>query len=260
VIYVWFFLFTATRQATRSARCEVSWSFTPNEEKRMGLMDRDYMHERRSRQVFTTAPDKSAAHTLFMVLVFVVALVLFYKLADWQLNKRSSSFTDQSAPSKQATPSTPRQPNSRLEPSRLPPAREPRPEPHRYPEASETSAGNRVVTKCTVNGKTSYGDGPCTGGAVSAQVTTRTDHNIMQPVRVPARTEPQTAFSPAAMVIAQNTAPSNYAAKKIECEALDAHIRYLDSLSRQPQSGQMMDWIKDERKKARDQQFRISCQ
>jgi hypothetical protein len=225
----------------------------------MGLMDRDYMHERRTRQVFTTVPDKSAANTLFMVLVFVAALFLLYKLADWHLNKRSSGFTTQSAPATQAIPSAPHESNARQETSRLQAAQEPSPEPHRYPEAPETTTGNRVITKCTVNGKTSYGDGPCTGAATSAQVAIRADHNIMQPVRVPARTEPETAFSPAPMVIAQPTEPSNYAAKKIECESLDAHIRYLDSLSRQPQNGQMMDWIRDERKKARDQQFRIPC-
>lgn len=225
----------------------------------MGLMDRDYMHEKRTRQVFTTVPDKSAGDTLLMVLVFVAVLFLLYKLADWHLNQRASGFTPQSASSTQETLSTPRRPDSRQEASPLPPAHEPSPEPRRYPESPETTTGNRVITKCTVNGKTSYGDGPCTSGAASAQVTTRTDHNIMQPVRVAARTEPENSLSPTPIVIAQNTEPSNYAAKKIECESLDAHIRYLDSLSRQPQSGQMMDWIRDERKKARDRQFRISC-
>lgn len=45
-----------------------------------------------------------------------------------------------------------------------------------------------------------------------------------------------------------------------ECKALDARIKELDSLARQPQSGQMQDWIATERKAARDRQFRIRCQ
>jgi hypothetical protein len=233
-----------------------------NEEKRMGLMDRDYMHEKRPRQTFTTVPEKSATNTLFMVLVFVAALFLLYKLADWQLSKRASNLAAQAAPS---IPLTPRQPGLGQNASTMPLTREPRSALPHYPEApeateaSETTTGNRIVTKCTVNGKTSYGDGPCASGATPAQVTTRTDQNILQPVRLSAHIEPEAAFSPAPAVIAQNAEPSNYAAKKIDCESLDARIQYLDSLGRQPQSGQTMDWIKDERKKARDRQFRIPC-
>lgn len=219
----------------------------------MGLMDRDYMQEKHPRQAFTPAPEKSAASTLFMVLVFVAALFFLYKLADWQLNKRASGIAAQSAPSVQPTPS---QQPSRQEASPLP--REPRP--RTYQEAPEPAARNRVVTKCTVNGKTSYGDGPCTGGGVTTQVTTRADHNIMKPVRVNASIDAEPTFSPGHSVIAQNSAPSDYGAKKSECQRLDTQIKHLDSMSRQPQSGQMMDWIRDERTKARDRQFRIPCQ
>jgi hypothetical protein len=220
--------------------------------KHMGLMDRDYMNEKRPRQAFTPAAEKSAVSTLFMVLVFVAALFLLYKLADWQLNKRASGFAAQSAPWVQPTP------------HQAPPRQEASPPPHEresrtYPEAPEPAAGNRVVTKCIVNGKTSYGDGPCSGGAVTTQVTTRADHNIMAPVRVAATGTTETSYSPAPVAVAQNTAPSDYAAKKLECQSLEAHIQQLDSMSRQPQSGQMMDWIRDERKKARDRQFRIPC-
>lgn len=225
----------------------------------MGLMDRDYMHEKRPRQAFIPQPEKSAANTLWMVLVFLAALFLFYKLADWQLHRQSSSFAAQSArwvppalsplPARQeaSAHSLPRTPESSKS------ARTDR-------EAPAPTEGNHVVTKCRVNGKTSYGDGPCTGGAVTTQVITRADHNIMKPVRVTASIEAEPTFSPAHAVIAQNTAPSDYAAKKSECQLLDTQIKHLDSMSRQSQSGQMMDWIRDERKKARDRQFRIPCQ
>lgn len=216
----------------------------------MGLMDRDYMHERRPERAFIPVSGKSAASTLFMVLVFVASLSLLYKLAGWQLNKRPTGSTAQ------AVRPIPIQPPSQQEASPLP--REP--SPRMYQHAPEPAVGNRVVTKCIVNGKTSYGDGPCALGAVTTQVITRADHNLMAPVRVESTTTTEATFSPAPVVIAQNSAPSDYAAKKSECQSLDAHIQYLDSMSRQPQGPQMMDWIREERKKARDRQFRIPCQ
>ena len=215
----------------------------------MGLMDRDYMRERRPERASTAAPAKSAASTLFMVLVFIASLFLLYKLADWQLSKRPAGSTAQ------AVRPIPIQPPSQQEASPLP--REP--SPHMYQHAPEPVSGNRVVTKCIVNGKTSYGDGPCASDAVAAQVTTRADQNIMAPVRAAASITPETTYSPAPVVTTQNNAPSDYAVKKIECQSLDAHIQHLDSMSRQPQGAQMMDWIRDERKKARDRQFRIPC-
>ncbi|HBE90691.1 MAG TPA: hypothetical protein DDW41_05795 [Candidatus Andersenbacteria bacterium] len=44
-----------------------------------------------------------------------------------------------------------------------------------------------------------------------------------------------------------------------ECKALDAQITNFDSMARQPQSGQMQDWISGEKKKARDRQFYLKC-
>jgi hypothetical protein len=44
-----------------------------------------------------------------------------------------------------------------------------------------------------------------------------------------------------------------------ECIALDARITNLDSQARQPQSGQMQDWLRTKRKQARDRQFSLRC-
>jgi len=219
----------------------------------MGLIDRDYMSEKRFRQARTPTLKKSAVSTLFMVLVFVAVLLLLYKLADWQLNKRASDFAAQSIPSAQPALI---QASSRLETSQLTRDRSS----HLHQEEPVPTPGHRVVTKCTINGKTSYGDGPCASGAVAAQVTTRADHNIMEPVRIAATVTTEATYSAAPVVVAQNTAPLDYAANKFECQSLDAHIQHLDSMSRQPQGAQTMDWIKGERKKARDRQFRIPCQ
>lgn len=44
-----------------------------------------------------------------------------------------------------------------------------------------------------------------------------------------------------------------------ECKALDERVTQLDAMARQPQSGQMQDWIRGERKTARDRQFALRC-
>lgn len=44
-----------------------------------------------------------------------------------------------------------------------------------------------------------------------------------------------------------------------ECKSLDAQIAGHDAMARQPQSGQMQDWIAAHRKKARDRQFALRC-
>lgn len=56
-------------------------------------------------------------------------------------------------------------------------------------------------------------------------------------------------------VITSSPLPS----KGAECKALDAQITQFDAMARQPQSGQMQDWITGEKRKARDRQFNIKC-
>ena len=43
------------------------------------------------------------------------------------------------------------------------------------------------------------------------------------------------------------------------CEALDARVNQLDAMARQPQSAGTQDWIRQERQKTRDEQFRLHC-
>lgn len=47
--------------------------------------------------------------------------------------------------------------------------------------------------------------------------------------------------------------------RQAECKALDAQIQQCDAMARQPQSGQMQDWISAQKKAARDRQFQIKC-
>lgn len=47
--------------------------------------------------------------------------------------------------------------------------------------------------------------------------------------------------------------------KQNECPYIDARIKQLDQLARQPQSGQAQDAISEERRRLRDRQFQIPC-
>ena len=87
---------------------------------------------------------------------------------------------------------------------------------------------------------------------------TKTDHNIVAGLTP---TEQATvkridAQAATAVTIAQTSPMVTNAS---ECKVLDVLIANLDALSRQPQSMQMQDWIRDQRKKARDRQFAGSC-
>ena len=47
--------------------------------------------------------------------------------------------------------------------------------------------------------------------------------------------------------------------KAAECQALAAEISSYDAMARQPQTGQMQDWITAQKRRARDRQFHIHC-
>lgn len=65
------------------------------------------------------------------------------------------------------------------------------------------------------------------------------------------------AAPPPQAVVVQKTHPQMD--RSAECSGLAARIAQLDALARQPQSGPTQDWIKDEKRTARDRQFRLRC-
>lgn len=209
-------------------------------------MDRDYMHDKGRQRPFSPPPERIS--TLDKALIFVVILVLLYLAGDWVLNQRTPSKRGHQAP---AEPEQVERPASASKPL----SRQAMPDPT-YPRMPETNDNTRTVTKCVVNGKTSYGDGDCVRGATTSQVTTRADHNVMQPVR-PSAAPPREVTYVQETVVTQSTDALD--TKKSECTWIDERIKYLDAMARQPQSGQMQDWITAERKRLRDRQFRIPC-
>jgi hypothetical protein len=54
-------------------------------------------------------------------------------------------------------------------------------------------------------------------------------------------------------------AQNSQASRQAECDGLRASIANLDSQMRLPQSGQMMDWLKQRRQQLSDQRYRMQC-
>ena len=212
----------------------------------MGLMDRDYMQERNRQRPFSPPPERFGV--LSKILIFVGVLFLLYMAADWKLNHRAPGKIDNPSP---AEVGTAKRPAAASTPSFQPSTPE-----TSHSNVPQATGNTRSVTKCVVNGKTSYGDSECARGAVASHVTTRTDHNLMEAIRpvAPTRQETTTVHE---TVVTQSTTSAG--GNKSECGLLDQQIKNLDSLARQPQSGQTQDWITAERKKLRDRQFRIPC-
>lgn len=60
-------------------------------------------------------------------------------------------------------------------------------------------------------------------------------------------------------VVPVTSRPAGGKANAGECRALDERVSWLDSLGRIGGGGYTMDWIREERRKARDRQFRVGC-
>lgn len=120
------------------------------------------------------------------------------------------------------------------------------------------------VTKClSATGKAEYSDGPCPAGSRATTVWVQPDLNLadgMSPAEREASMRGNSAV--AAQVqqherrVAQNTGGNVVG----ECGALDARIEWIDAMARQPQGAPTQDWLSNERKVARDRQFRLRCQ
>ena len=215
----------------------------------MGLMERDYMKDTGRDRPFAPPPESPRTGWLVKLVILAGLVYLGFKLAYW-LDHRAKP-----APAKAAVSATPA-----AEPRSPQPAARPNlPQIPSHTPLQDSPAEPGIVTKCVAQGKTSYGDSNCAAGSVTSKVVTRTNQNLMAAVPVPPAAQ-ATAAAPASTVVAQANPGTDYAALKAECTWLEGSIKYLDDLARQPQSAQMQDWIRGERKVARDRQFKIRCQ
>lgn len=203
-------------------------------------MDHDFSKGGDRERPFTPPPEQPFLRWLGALLTLLALAYAGYRVIEWQ------RYGLPAAAIKQVPPVTGRaaeQPTAHA------------------PQASTPSMPDpetRTVTKCVANGKTSYGDGDCTTGSATSQVTTKANHNLMAAVR-PQGPTPTEEPASQSTIVTKSESTNSAAAVKLRCEALEAKIASLDAMARQPQTLQTYDWIRDERKKARDEQFRIPC-
>lgn len=213
----------------------------------MGLANHDDMRQRRSANDAPIRPPQrdSAASMLRIALFWVCVLAALWAAGNWLMEQKRAAVVVNPSPALAPSYPTPQQ----------------RPVPA-YP-GEDSSA--RTVNKCTINGKVTYTEGGCPSGATAKQL--RVDAapiGMLSPLASPSPMQQSPPSSVPvdtvpAQSIPQRAQPPAFD-RAAECRFLDAEIQKLDAWARQPQSGQMQDWIRDQRKKARDRQFEIRCQ
>lgn len=117
------------------------------------------------------------------------------------------------------------------------------------------------VVKCIVNGKTSYTNKACPTGAKTHQVELHDTAGVVSPPKevLADLTARRIASEQAYSQHLQQQASLSVQSKKTECEQLLKHIDWLDGMARQPQSGQMQDWIKVRKVETQSRQYTIHC-
>jgi len=119
------------------------------------------------------------------------------------------------------------------------------------------------VTKClTPSGKAAYSDGPCPEGSRATTVRLRRDVNMADGMSVEER---EASNRNSAAIAVQQQQYERQVARNVdnamaECSQLDAHIKWIDTVARQPQGAYSQDWLRNERQATRDRQFRLRCQ
>lgn len=205
-------------------------------------MDPDFTKRDKADRPFSPAPERPLMHWIATVLVMLALVYAGYRV--WE----SSNDLPPPPKTRQATSvisQPPPPPQASAQPQSAAPAQQ--------------APGTHIVSKCTVNGKTLYSDNACPQGTAGTQVVTKPDHNLMAgltPAQMAAADRVQPVAPSISAFAPTEGSPSSNAS---ECKALDEHIKYLDAMARQPHSGQMQDWIKDQRKKDRDRQFALRC-
>lgn len=251
----------------------------------MGLQDRDYMHERADRGAIFTPPQSNPSSVWFILSVLVLSGLALFKGYAWLLERETQSRLPSPSLSSPDQPETQRPATNESKPSVAPPAQWVR----------CTVNGQTLYTEGECPGTTQPGRGPAIAAprsAPAAAPSTATpiyhckdyegktfwagshcnqhralvDRVTRVPGNLPFEQQVQIADKERRAMAALGSAPSSLEVRRVSepdqrdpCKALDERIEHLDSIARQPQSGQMQDWLRGERKQARDRQFALRC-
>lgn len=227
----------------------------------MGLADRDYMRdrardgERRSARIFKNSTESSATSILWMVLTWMSIFFLLFKAFSWWEANRTvparHTVIEQrrNPPAAESNATSVRTP----QPSSLRPGSPASFEP--YQEATEDFS----VAKCVGRTGTSYSDGPCPAGTAATRVAAGTQTNISDGLT--RRTTREQSQSPVVVTTSADLPlpsiePSNLLA---QCKSLTEELNRFDVIARQPLSGAMQDWIRDQQRALQSRKFALKC-
>jgi hypothetical protein len=114
-----------------------------------------------------------------------------------------------------------------------------------------------------------YSGGMFWSSAPCGQQQALLDRTVSVPAHLPwaqkvalgeaARAQARALIAPPSQPVVVQQQSDPQPSKQAECAGLEATINNLDSQARQPHSGQMQDWIRQQRQQARDRQFRLRC-
>lgn len=191
---------------------------------------------------------KPERHWALWLALAVLMVFLFYLAAEWLLTQRAVQRPDRSM----ATPSPAAPPSAAIAPSA--------PAPSTLPGAATSDTFE--VTKCLApSGKAAYSDGPCPEGSRATTVRLRRDVNIADGMSPEER---EASIRNNAVIAAQQQQYERQVAQNVdrgmaECTGLAEHIKWLDAIGRQSQGMYSHDWLREERRRTRDRQFRLGC-
>jgi hypothetical protein len=235
----------------------------------MGLSDRDYMRERdraRFDRERPFAPPPGGIGWPWMVLFWVVLAAVLFKIYGTYLPLKPR------VQPKTVQGSAPIAPPLRRDerPSELPAPRAEQQQTARHVERPETSPP-LVAREAPATGNTIYLCRAYSGGSFWAN-THCNQHNALieriayVPAGLPFQQQVDVAReqqSQSQSLAAQGVTPTHHGdtspSRPSQCKALEARVIELDAIARQPQSGQMQDWLAGQRRDARDAQFRLRC-
>lgn len=241
----------------------------------MGLQDRDYMHERHRRQSGRELPFRPPPRRSFLLpLLFWIALAAAgFKFAEhWQSNRAARAaqpplHTQAEREPPADDPAEAARPSS--EAVAAPPVRNPPTIVHAAPAPLETApaAPRTTTTGGTIYHCKDYSGGTFWSQAPCSQHRALIDRIASVPAGIPFDQQVEIAEQARQSAIARTMqatrtyapSPDPALASKAACNNLDVRVEQLDGMARQPQSASMQDWIRSERQKARDAQFRLRC-
>jgi len=241
----------------------------------LGLQDRDYMRDRNRKNLqrlladvdrpFTPPPERSSF--LVAALFWVALAFVLFKAYGWWLESRSPR---QSARATVQRVEPQARPVVRVEEPSVPPQESSEARHERVasqPEVQQAMQPSQPQTSGTIYLCRAYAGGTFWASTHCNQHSALVERITSVPPRMPFEQQVQIAESrrqalqqEAVVSTTQVTnVPSQAAQNKALCTSLDERVNHLDAMARQPQSPSTQDWIRMERHKTRDEQFRLRC-